>query len=82
MSEAFIVRIGSATASKGNTCWIVRLTEGTKAVFVQSSATRFGTCEEARDLIRIMIERGDTWADKARPVRLVGKRTIRREGAS
>lgn len=80
MSEdRFVIRIGGAKAAPGNTLWIVRVNDKvTRAVFVQPAATRFASADEARDLIRTMIERGDDWAEKARPVRLVGKKTIKR----
>ena len=78
-TEKYVVRIGGHNATAGNTCWVVRLSDDkAEHVFVQASATRFDTADDAREMVRVMLARGDTWADKARPVRLVGTRTIKR----
>lgn len=75
MSAQVVIRIG---ASLKDALYIVDLGEKTVNVFVQSAATRFETFDDARKCIRGMIARGDSWADRCRPVRLLGARVVRR----
>ncbi len=42
------------------------------------AATRFESFDAARETIALMLARGDSWANRARPSRLVGTKTIRR----
>jgi hypothetical protein len=45
---------------------------------VQASAQRFEDAEHVRDKIREIARGGHAWADRMRPVRLVGVRTLKR----
>lgn len=76
MSGKVVIRIG---ASLKAALYVVRLPDDKiLSVPQQSAATRFESFDAARETIALMLTRGDSWADRARPSRLVGTKTIRR----
>ena len=72
MSGRYVVRIGG---SKRDALYVVRLDDKkTETVAMQSSATRFDSSDEAREVVREMIARADPWGSRARPVRLIERK--------